>query len=167
MQLVRHGSLMDDGRDGLGRMDIRSSNMKKRNRRCDPQKQAYWEDVVQRWKESGQSVRGYCRAQGLRESAFFSWRRKLARRNQPTTAASQPTPQPPHVAPVEPSPKRRPFRHRRTPSFLPVRVVSPAVEGSRGGLEIAWSNGRVLRVSPGVDRQTLADVLALLEARPC
>jgi hypothetical protein len=167
MRLAGHGSLMDDGRDGLGRMNIRSPNMKKRNRQCDPQKQAYWEDVVQRWKESGQSVRGYCLAQGLRESAFFSWRRELARRNQATTAASQPPPQPPRVAPAEPSPRRQPSRHRGTPSFLPVRVVSPAVEEPRGGLEIAWSNGRVLRVSPGVDRQTLADVLAVLEARPC
>jgi hypothetical protein len=46
-------------------------------------------------------------------------------------------------------------------------VVSPAREEPRGGLEIAWSNGRVLRVPPGFDRQTLADVLAVLEARPC
>ena len=141
--------------------------MKKRNRRCDPQKQAYWEDVVQRWKESGQSVRGYCLAQGLRESAFFSWRRELTRRNRPTTAACEPTTKTSHVAPAAPSPKRQPSRHRGTPSFLPVRVVSPAVEEPRGGLEIAWSNGRVLRVSPGVDRQTLSDVLAVLEAQPC
>ena len=45
--------------------------MRKRNRRGDPQKQMYWEEVVRRWKESGQSVRGYCRAEGLRESAFY------------------------------------------------------------------------------------------------
>jgi hypothetical protein len=148
-------------------MNIRSPNMKKRNRRCDAQKQAYWEEVVQRWKESGQSVRGYCRVQGLRESAFFFWRRELAQRNHPTTAASQPTTKTSRVAPAAPSSKRQPSRYRGTPSFLPVRVVSPAVEEPRVGLEIAWSSGRVLRVSPGVDRQTLADVLAVLEARPC
>ena len=53
--------------------------MKKRIRRGDPQRQRYWEEVVRRWKESGRSVRDFCRAEGLRESAFYFWRRKLER----------------------------------------------------------------------------------------
>ena len=61
-------------------MAIRSTKMKKRNRRCDPQKQAYWQGVVRRWKESGQTVRDFCRVEGLRESAFFFWRRELCKR---------------------------------------------------------------------------------------
>ena len=52
--------------------------MKKRTRRGDPQRQRYWEGVVQRWKEGDQSVAAFCRAEGLRESAFYCWRRKLA-----------------------------------------------------------------------------------------
>ena len=51
--------------------------------------------------------------------------------------------------------------------FLPVRVVSPGAEENSGGLEIALAGGRVVRVRPGVDLQTLADVLAVLEVRPC
>ena len=51
--------------------------MKKRTRRGDPQKQTYWEGVVRRSRESGQSVRAFCRAEGLRESAFYFWRRRL------------------------------------------------------------------------------------------
>ena len=54
--------------------------MKKRIRRGDPQKQTYWEEVVRRWREGGQSVRAFCRAEGVRESAFYFWRRELARR---------------------------------------------------------------------------------------
>ena len=61
--------------------------MKKRIRRGDPQRQSYWEEVVRRWRESGQSVRDFCRAEGLRESAFYFWRRELARRSQPAGAA--------------------------------------------------------------------------------
>jgi transposase-like protein len=138
--------------------------MKTRNRRCDPQKQAYWEAVVRRWRAGGQTVRAFCRAEGVRETAFYFWRRELARRRQPSGAVNE---SPPAAAPAAPSPRRQSSRRGGTPSFLPVRVVSPAREEPRGCLEIAWSNGRVLRVPPGFDRQTLADVLAVLEARPC
>ena len=119
--------------------------MKKRIRRGDPQKQRYWEAVVRRCRESGQSVRAFCCAEGLRESAFYFWRRKLAR--------------------------------RATLAFLPVQVVAPVSgypargcpdlpEASRT-VEIVLAAGRSVRVRPGFDRQTLADVLAVLEAKPC
>jgi hypothetical protein len=36
-----------------------------------------------------------------------------------------------------------------------------------GGVEIVLEQGRVVRVPPGFDRQTLAAVLAVLEVRPC
>jgi hypothetical protein len=36
-----------------------------------------------------------------------------------------------------------------------------------GGVEIVLGGGRTVRVPPGFDRQTLADVLAVLEAPPC
>ena len=52
--------------------------MKKRIRHGDPQRRSYWEEVVRRWREGGQSVRAFCRAEELRESAFYFWRRKLA-----------------------------------------------------------------------------------------
>ena len=53
--------------------------MKKRIRHGDPQRRSYWEEVVRRWREGGQSVRAFCRAEELRESAFYFWRHKLAR----------------------------------------------------------------------------------------
>jgi hypothetical protein len=34
-------------------------------------------------------------------------------------------------------------------------------------VEIVLAQGRMVRVPAGFDRQTLVDVLALLEARPC
>jgi transposase-like protein len=151
--------------------------MKKRNRRVDAQKQAYWQGVVRRWRESGQTVRGFCRAEGLRESAFFFWRRELARRNQPAEAVSRPAPKAPPATPTAPSPQRASSPRRSRPAFLPVRVVAAgASEDSRGHsvaaeaagkVEIILAPGHVVRVSPGFDRQTLSDVLALLEARPC
>jgi len=37
---------------------------------------------MRRWKEGGQAVRAFCRAEGLRKSAFYFWRRELTRRGQ-------------------------------------------------------------------------------------
>jgi hypothetical protein len=53
-----------------------------------------------------------------------------------------------------------------------VHVVAP-VNGCPGeaatvhGVEIVLTQGRTIRVRAGFDRQTLVDVLAVLEARPC
>jgi transposase len=144
-------------------MDIRSPNMKKRIRRSDPQKQAHWEEVIRGWKESGQSVRGYCRAEGLRESAFYFWRRKLERRARSSGTVGQ--------APARAS-RRLSEPRRGTPSFLPVRVTGPVSESSgpaeaAPGVEIILARGCTIRVPQGFDRQTLADVLAVLEVRTC
>lgn len=146
--------------------------MKKRVRRGDPQRQSYWEEVVRRCAEGGQSVRAFCRDEGLRESAFYFWRRKLARRSHPADAVSGSRPQARPGMPASRSSKRVLPGHGATPSFLPVRVVGPA-KGFPGltetgdGLEIVLAQGRTVRVRAGFDRQTLADVLAVLEAQPC
>ena len=136
--------------------------MEKRIWRCDPQKQRYWEDVVRRWRDGGQTVRAFCRANGLQESAFYFWRRELAKRKGPCKK------------PVAGVKKGGAVSKKSGPAFLPVRVVAPASHANdatcgqaRGGVEIVLAEGRVVRVVPGFDRQTLADVLSLLEARPC
>ena len=121
--------------------------MKKRIPGGDPQRRSYWQDVVRRWREGGQSVRAFCRAEGLRESAFYFWRRELARRG--------------HRA------RRQPVSASPSPAFLPVKLVSDKPVEAAQGIEIVLAHGRVVRVRAGFDRQTLADVLAMLEVRPC
>lgn len=151
--------------------------MKSKIRRGDPQRWRYWEGVVRRCEESGQSVRAFCLAEGLRESAFYFWRRRLARRSPPSGAAGQAQPETPTLALAAPSTKRRsPPRHSPA-SFLPVRVVAPASgyagSGCPGatetsqGVEIVLAFGRIVRVPAGFERQTLVDVLSVLEGRPC
>lgn len=151
--------------------------MKKRSRRCDPQRQSYWEGVVRRWREGGQAVRVFCRTEGVRESAFYFWRQELARRGHRVDAASGSRPEDHPMTAVSRSSSRVSPRHGPTPAFLPVRVVEPAngrpgvAEAgyplAGGGMEIVLAHGRTVRVRPGFDRQTLADVLSVLETRPC
>ena len=130
--------------------------MTKRTGRGDPHKRTYWEAVVRRWRESGQSVRAFCRAEGLRESAFYFWRRELTRRGLRARKRSATVP----------------AGHGAGPSFLPVHVVTPAGNGAGmasvpRGVEIILARDCTVRVQAGFDRQTLADVLAVLEARTC
>jgi hypothetical protein len=148
--------------------------MKKRIRRCDPGRQGQWQAVIRRWEQSGQSVRVFCRAEGVRESAFYFWRRELVRCGHRVDAGSglpsrasghrvdtgsgvlhQASPEASVMrssSPVSP-------RHSRTAAFLPVHVVEPSVSEA--------ACGRTVRVPARFDRQTLADVLAVLETPPC
>jgi len=192
--------------------------MKKWVRGGDPQLQRYWEEVVRRWQEGGQAVRAFCRAEGLRESAFYFWRRELARRKEQrkgrrrelrkeqkgliakkgksvstglkasaakafTTEAFATKVPAAKVLATKVSLKQWPRQklgQKLGPAFLPVRVVAShgneaacaneaayANEAARGGVEIVLDAGCVVRVAAGFDRQTLADVLSILESRPC
>ena len=140
--------------------------MRKHVRRGDPQRRQQWKAAVEQWQNSGQTVRDYCRVQGLKESAFYFWRQKLTREvpegdgGQPMRRASR--------GEKSPAPSGRRTRNRRIKArFLPVQVVPGRERSEACGVEIMVGNRRVVRVEPGFDRQVLADVLAVLEARPC
>ena len=118
-------------------------------------KEQEWRERVQRWQQSGESVRAFCRREGLHESAFFAWRRELQRRGQERQAVRTERKQ------VKPSTSAKPIR------FFPVQVALENRTGDPGGVEILLDAGRAIRVRPGFDRRTLAEVLAILEASPC
>ena len=141
--------------------------MKKRVRQGGSERQMYWEEAMRRWKESGQSVRAFCHNEGVRESAFYFWRRELAQRSHRTEAANGARPQASPLTTASHSSERASSRHSSVPSFLPVRVVEDVAVEAASGVEIILAHGCTVRVRSGFDRQTLANVLAVLEARPC
>ena len=109
----------------------------------DGKKEAMWRRHVRGQSSECLSVRAYCAAHGLREYSFYWWRRELSRRD------------------AEPS-----------PAFVPVRVTAQTPVGTggcgEGRIEIVLARdggGRRVRVVGPVDRQRLADVLAVLEDR--
>jgi len=134
--------------------------MKKRIRRCDLARRQQWQTAIQQWQSSGQSVRAFCRQEGLKESAFFFWRRELALQDR-ADAASPPPPSCKRKtsSPVEPT--------GAAARFLPVQVVAGHDPRRAGDIEIVLGSGRAVRVPPQFDRQTLADLLAVLEAPSC
>ena len=141
--------------------------MKKRVRQGGSERQMYWEEAMRRWKESGQSVRAFCHNEGVRESAFYFWRRELAQRSHRTEAANGARPQASPLTTASHSSERASSRHSSVPSFLPVRVVEDVAVEAASGVEIILAHGCTVRVRAGFDRQTLTDVLAVLEVRPC
>jgi transposase len=96
-------------------------------------REPYWRRVLARWKQSGLSVRAFCRAEGVSEPMFYWWRRELPRRDQ------------------------------AKPAFLPVHVLAQAEPPRACGIEVVLANGRCLRVAAGFDPQTLVQLVAVLE----
>jgi len=151
-----------------------------RLRRSDPEKERYWRGLVQGHGGSGQSVREYCRQAGVRESAFYWWRRELARRNATRkTARSSAADESRRSGESNRRRKSRrdkpatatPPGHRRPSNdaspFVPIQLLASNGVEHAAAVEIYLGDGRVVRVGPGVDRQTLVDVLSALEARSC
>jgi hypothetical protein len=117
-------------------------------------------------------VRAYCQQAGVEESAFYWWRRQLSRRNRRNNDVPPDHSMPQSVATKSASRISSSVADRV--GFLPVQVTaghrraSGGRDGERGpAIEILLEGGRVLRILPGFDRQTLADVLAVLEVRSC
>ena len=119
----------------------------------DPAKERFWRRALAQWRTSGLSVRDFCEWQALSEPSFYAWRRELAKRDRERAFRVE---SPVNVA-------------RAVGRFLPVQVVAEAGSDSDGRLclEVYLPSGVRLCVPAGVPRQTLADVLAALEARAC
>jgi len=135
--------------------------MAKRGRSGDPAKRRYGRDVVERWRQSGQSVRAFCRSGGVKEAAFYWWRQRLAQRYPRQGVhrhkqGSGPQGKPADVRTSPAGPERR-----GAARFLPVPVIMDQAGQSSSGVEIHWDNGRSVRLHRRFDRQTLADVLAV------
>jgi len=138
--------------------------MGKCGRSGDPGKAQRWRELVERWQASGQTVREFCRGAEVRESAFYWWKRRLARRHgsrglDRDAQASLPS----RRTDVKTSAASGDVP--RAGRFLPVQVVMDQATGS--GVEIHWDNGRTVRLRRGFDRRTLAEVLIVLEGPPC
>jgi hypothetical protein len=146
--------------------------MKNRIRRGDSEKRRYWEGMVRRWRGSGRSVAAFCRGEGLRDSAFYWWRRRLASRSDCGGKRGSGSGKGARADARSVTPASRRPRKGATPPFLPVHVVTPTGgrlggAGAAQGVEIVLRQGRTVRVVAGFDGQTLAEVLAVLEAAPC
>ena len=110
----------------------------------DAEKARYWQQRLGEAARSGISIQEYCRRRRLKESQFYWWQRRL------------------HLGRREGA-GPRPTVNGQAASFA---LVSEDA-ASDAGIELMLSGGRRLRITKGVDEETLRTVLAALEPAGC
>lgn len=103
------------------------------------EKQRHWQRTIAEAARSGLSVREFCRQHRLPEYRFYWWRRKLR--------ATHPD-------------RKTVNSNGGRASFA---LVSEEGGSQPAGLELVLRDGRRLRISQGVEEQTLRSVLSALE----
>jgi len=116
--------------------------------RRDLRRERFWRRELKAWARSGESIRSFCTARGLRESAFHAWRRTITQRDDERVAG------------------QGSGRHP-SPSFIPVTVVDGRNGHGPPAIEIEHRSGAVIRISAGTERDLLVTVLAALDGAAC
>ena len=107
----------------------------------DVEKERYWAKVMREAARSGKSIREFCRQRKLKESQFYWWQRKLRERR-----ADQAL--------------RRSGGGKGSGQAGTFALVSDEPGDLNAGIELVLADGRRVRISRGVDEETLRTVLA-------
>ena len=108
-----------------------------------------WNALLNDFRRSGLTHAEFCERRGI---SIHSFRKHLYR---------------------VPAPKPNPANHPSSDAaahFFPVTVLPdpiPATAASRQPIELLLGNGRRIAVAPGFDPQTLRQLIAVVEERPC
>jgi len=116
------------------------------NKNRSGEREAFWRDVVARFRTSELSVRAFCRREKLVETAFYFWRRTLAERDGKLPTKSRPT-----------------SKRAARPAFLPVTIRHDASLPT-SGLTLELRGGGVLRFSDTMPVERVAELIRALEA---
>lgn len=127
-----------------------------------------WRRILERWKKSGATCRAFCRREALDENSFYHWKREARLRDERRRALQRPPrrrlrrkPRQPLHWPAKmlreetaPDPTSAPLR------FHPVRLTA---DSAPGPFEIAFPDGRLLRVGADFDAAALTRLLPILD----
>lgn len=108
-----------------------------------------WQELIEQWHRSGQSVGAFCADRDLRVSTFSWWRWRLG-----SDPVSESEPGPPISADAES------WLRWTAPAAVPVAEDGVA-------FELRWPDGLTLRVPQGFDPSALARLLSVLETSEC
>ena len=112
-------------------------------------REVFWRRLIRGQVRSGRSIRGWCRQHAVHEASFYWWRRRLGRQDADRCGTGG--------REVD-----RRDADRRKPAFVPVRLTADSSAKAEPEIEIVLADERRVRVRGPVNRQTLADVLAVL-----
>ena len=125
-------------------------------------REEHWRGVLERWRASGLPKTDFSRRERISPDVLAWWqaeihKRDLAKRRK--SSASTAAEGRWRAAP-------RPGGASEPPAFVPVRVVESTPTAPAAPLEVLVA-GRVVRVRPGFDAETLGRLLSALEGRAC
>ena len=143
----------------------------------------FWELAIDLWSSSGLSVADFCIREGLKESSFYGWQRRLREESKPSEAVAEPTVEPTPAQPAAKprAPKPPPQCKRLHPSqdvgsLMPVRLVDDGASTAAGqpgrtrscwSIEVILPRGARIRIKNGCSANLLRRVLAALGDLPC
>ena len=110
----------------------------------DVEKKQFWQKTIREAIRSKLSIRKFCRQRRLKESQYYWWQRKL-----------------------NGSRHERGRQQRRTEGNSSFALVSNDPGAADAGIELILQDGRRLRISRGVDEQTLRAVLEAVGSAGC
>ena len=112
-----------------------------------------WNALLQDFRRSGLTQAEFCHRRGL---SIHSFRKHLYQRPTPKPTTANPLPA-----------DAAPAAHFLPVTVLPDPIPADAAAASRQALELLLGNGRRIAVAPGFDPQTLRQLIAVVEERPC
>lgn len=113
-------------------------------KRSNMDKQRHWEKIIREATRSGMSISQFCRRNNVKEKQFYWWRRRLGQSSARVMRKLTPK--------------------GRQASFA---LVSDQPGALDAGIELVLGDGRRLRISKGVDEETLRAVLAAVGSQGC
>jgi len=111
----------------------------------DLKKRQFWQRTIHEAVRSKLSIREFCRQHRLKEGQFYWWQRRL--NGQRRTQGLQ--------------------RHKTNGTTASFALVSNDPGAGDAGIELILRDGRRLRISRGVDEQTLRAVLEAVGSAGC
>ena len=118
----------------------------------DPKRERFWRAALRRQQSSGLTAKEFCRREQLAETAYYYWRRELARRDQEPRAQAE-RERVRASAATAAATQKRPVASQ--PLFRELAILGGPSSAADRGLEIILPSGCCLRLSAEVDRRLL------------
>ena len=144
--------------------------------RRDLRKESFWRRIIRGHGGSGMSIRAWCEEHGVSDVSFHWWRRELARRDaehkgtarrRVKSGESNGRTSRNISGRAKPGTGERVGRDDSSSTFLPVMVTEDTHRNIPSLIEVVLGDGRSVRLAGSVDRESLAEVLDVLESRSC
>ena len=107
-------------------------------RRGSVERERYWREVIRDQTGSGLPISTFCQERKVAAGSFYAWRKKLAGRNQASTAVK----------------------------FVPIQLPTPTL-ATRTGCEVVLPNGYRIIVSAQCEASWLREILGVVQEPSC